>query len=158
MFVSYQITWWQINVIMLYWTRQPRGYTLCIQQKCDKSALCVQQIDVAKEIKFRSCYMMFFITVILTILSTVQRRKWSPTRNDPQTGNDPQIGPQMTPNCKWSPMWTANDPAGKWRMAWSLVSWIFLKFFNFTFIFIYFLQLNDELDKHKEKIFWRRKL
>ena len=31
-------------------------------------------------------------------------------------------------------------------------------FFNFTFIFIYFLQLNDELDKHKEKIFWRRKL
>ena len=33
--------------------------TLCIQQKCDESALCVQQIDVAKEIKFRSRYMMF---------------------------------------------------------------------------------------------------
>ena len=28
--------------------------TLCIQQKCDESALCVQQIDVAKGIKFRS--------------------------------------------------------------------------------------------------------
>ena len=35
---------------------------LCIQQKCDESALCVQ-IDVAKEIKypeeFRSRYAMF---------------------------------------------------------------------------------------------------
>ena len=34
--------------------------TLRIQEKCDESALCVQQIDVAKEIKFRSRYMMFF--------------------------------------------------------------------------------------------------
>ena len=33
--------------------------TLCIQQKCDESALFVQQIDVANEIKFRSRYMMF---------------------------------------------------------------------------------------------------
>ena len=33
--------------------------TLCIQQKCDESALRAQQIDVAKEIKFRSRYMMF---------------------------------------------------------------------------------------------------
>ena len=33
--------------------------TLCIQQKYDEPALCVQQIHVAKEIKFRSCYMMF---------------------------------------------------------------------------------------------------
>ena len=36
---------------------------LCIQQKCDESALCVQQIDVAKEMKypeeFRSCCAMF---------------------------------------------------------------------------------------------------
>ena len=32
--------------------------TLCIQQKCNESALSVQQIDVAKEIKFRSRYMM----------------------------------------------------------------------------------------------------
>ena len=34
-------------------------------------------------------------------------RKWS------QTGNDPQIGPQMIPNHKWSPMWEANDPRRK---------------------------------------------
>ena len=40
--------------------------------------------------------------------------------NDPQTANDPRIGPQMIPNRKWSPMWTANDPAGKRGMAWSL--------------------------------------
>ena len=26
------------------------------------------------------------------------------------------------------------------------------------FLFIYFRQLNDELDKHNEKIFWQRKL
>ena len=36
---------------------------LCIQQTCDESALCVQQSDVAKEIKhaeeFRSRYAMF---------------------------------------------------------------------------------------------------
>ena len=36
---------------------------LCIQQKCDESAFCVQQIDVAKKIKypeeFRSRYAMF---------------------------------------------------------------------------------------------------
>ena len=39
----------------------------------------------------------------------------------------------------------------------------FLEFFKFfilfLYLFIYFHQLNDELDKHiKEKIFWRRKL
>ena len=48
--------------------------TLCIQQKCPESALCVQQIDIAETLrdprKFRSRYMMF-ITVILTILSTM---------------------------------------------------------------------------------------
>ena len=32
----------------------------------------------------------------------VQRRKWSPTANHPQTRNDSQIGPQMTPNRKYS--------------------------------------------------------
>ena len=38
------------------------------------------------------------------LVSTVQRRKWSPTANDPQTGNEPQIGPQMIPDedRKWS--------------------------------------------------------
>ena len=30
------------------------------------------------------------------------------TRNDPWTGNDPEIGPQMIPKRKWSPMWPAN--------------------------------------------------
>ena len=44
-------------------------------------------------------------------LESVQRRKWSPTANDPQTGNDPQ----MIPNPKWFPMCTANVPAGTWH-------------------------------------------
>ena len=34
--------------------------TLCIQQKYDESALCVRQIDVAKEIKFRCRYMFVY--------------------------------------------------------------------------------------------------
>ena len=42
-----------------YWTRQHYVSWIPNEQKCDKSALCVQQIDVAKEIKFRSGYMIF---------------------------------------------------------------------------------------------------
>ena len=43
-------------------------------------------------------------------ITSVQRRKWSPTENDPQTGNDPQIGPQMIPDVyrKWSRRKTRN--------------------------------------------------
>ena len=59
-----------------------------------------------------------------------------PKANYPQTGNDPQIGPQMIPNHKWSLMLTSNDPTSKGGMAWSLVSWVFL-FFYFIFIFIF---------------------
>ena len=43
----------------------------------------------------------------------VQRRKWSRDRKWFPTGNDPQIGPQMIPDRKWSPDWTANDPGKK---------------------------------------------
>ena len=32
----------------------------------------------------------------------VQYRKWSPTANDPETANDPQNGPQMILDRKWS--------------------------------------------------------
>ena len=63
--------------------------------------------------------MPLLLTALVRDTGTVQRRKWSPTANDPQTGKDPQIGPQMIPNLKWSQMWTANDPGGKGGMAWS---------------------------------------
>ena len=43
----------------------------------------------------------------------VQRRKWFRDRKWSPTGNDPQIGPQMIPDRKWSPDWTANDPGKK---------------------------------------------
>ena len=33
----------------------------------------------------------------------------------PRTANDPQIGPQMVPDRKWSPYWTPNDPDQKIR-------------------------------------------
>ena len=53
---------------------------------------------------------------------TVQYRKWSPTANDPETANDPQSGPQMILDRKWSPKSTANDPERKIGMAWTQVS------------------------------------
>ena len=73
-------------------------------------------------------------------------RKWSPnwTANDLPIGNDPQIEPQMISrsemipklNRKWSR--TANDPAGIWGMAWSLVSWNFsIFYFNFDISFFF---------------------
>ena len=42
-------------------------------------------------------------------------------------------------------MWTANDPAGKgeWHGVW-------LPGFFLIVVFIYFHQLNDELDEHNE--------
>ena len=60
-------------------------------------------------------------------------------------------------SCNRSPMWTANDPTEKleWHGVW--FPGFFLSSY-FIFIFIYFHQLNNELDKHKEKIVLRRKL
>ena len=63
--------------------------------------------------------------------------------------------PQMIPDRKWSPMWTASDPR---RKTWNGMEFGFPDFFILIFVFIYLHQLNDELDKHKEKIFWQRKL
>ena len=40
--------------------------------------------------------------------------------NDPRTANDPQIGPQMISDRKWSPYWAANDPDQKIGMAWMM--------------------------------------
>ena len=56
--------------------------------------------------------------------STVQYRKWSPTENDPETANDPQNGPQMILDRKWSPKLTANDPVKTWGMEWILWDWL----------------------------------
>ena len=47
---------------------------------------------------------------------SVQYRKWSPTANDPQNG------PQMILDRKWSPKSTANDPEKKIGMTWTQVS------------------------------------
>ena len=74
----------------------------------------------------------------------------------------------MIPDRKWSPNWTLNDPESqvipdvdrKWsrRKARTGMEFRFPVLFLIFLIFIYFHQLNDELDKHKEKIFWQRKL
>ena len=58
------------------------------------------------------------------ICSTVQYRKWSPTVNDPETANDPQNGPQMILDRKWSLKSTANDPVETWGMEWILWDWL----------------------------------
>ena len=49
------------------------------------------------------------ISVTKTKYSTVQYRKWSPTANDPETANDPQNGPQMILDRKWSRKKIRND-------------------------------------------------
>ena len=50
-------------------------------------------------------------------------------------------------------MWTANDPAGEreWHGVW--FPGFLSSFFFIMFTFIYFHPLNDELDKHEEKVF-----
>ena len=69
------------------------------------------------------CDSMIFLSASTAacIRSTaVQYRKWSPTANDPETENDPQNGPQMILDRKWSPKSTANDPVKNWGMEWIL--------------------------------------
>ena len=62
-------------------------------------------MSVKKTLKFVSGGRNFMILV--------QYRKWSPTANDPETANDPQNGPQMILDRKWSPKSTAKDPERK---------------------------------------------
>ena len=57
-------------------------------------------------------------------LTPVQYRKWSPTVNDPETANDPQNGPQMILDRKWSLKSTTNDPVKTWGMEWILWEWL----------------------------------
>ena len=61
----------------------------------------------------------------------VQYRKWSPTANDPETANDPQNGPQMILDLKWSPKSTANDPERKIGMTWTQVGGSSCRFYYY---------------------------
>ena len=63
--------------------------------------------------------LLFLLYVCWDLRSTVQYRKWSPTTTDPETANDPQNGPQMILDRKWSPKSTANDPERKIGMTWT---------------------------------------
>ena len=86
------------------------------------------------------------------IPSIIERRKWSPT------ANDPQIEPQMIPDLQWSR--TSNDPrCGPQMIPPEKENGMEFGFpdFKIFFLFIYFRQLNDELDKHNEKIFCERR-
>ena len=53
-----------------------------------------------------------------TTVEAVQYRKWSPTAYDPQNG------PQMILDRKWSLKPTANDPVKTWGMEWILWDWL----------------------------------
>ena len=70
-------------------------------------------------------------TRTLEIGCTVQYRKWSPTANDPETANDPQNGPKMILDRKWSPKLTANDHERKIGRAWTHVSGSSCKFYYY---------------------------
>ena len=72
---------------------------------------------------FVVCY-FFICRQTLPQRGTVQYRKWSPTANDPETANDPQNGPQMILDRKWSLKSTANDPVKTWGMEWILWEWL----------------------------------
>ena len=77
------------------------------------------------------------ISRLSQIKTAVQRRKWSPTANDPQTGNDPQIEPQVIPN--------RNDPRcgpqmipsenEEWHGVWILGLILFYFLLLYLFIF-----------------------
>ena len=60
-----------------------------------------------------------------------QYRNWSPTANDPETANNPQNGPQMILDRKWSPKSTANDPERKIGMTWTQVSGSSCRFYYY---------------------------
>ena len=62
---------------------------------------------------------------------TVQYRNWSPTANDPETANNPQNGPQMILDRKWSPKSTANDPERKIGMTWTQFSGSSCRFYYY---------------------------
>ena len=80
----------------------------------------VEQFPLSNYIKYTSSIATFieYTVVLRTDSNDIYRLKWVQLYN---AANDPQIGPQMIPNCKWSLMWTANDPGGKRGMAWSLL-------------------------------------
>ena len=65
------------------------------------------------------------------LYGAVQYRKWSPTANDPETANDPQNGPQMILDRKWSLKSTANDPERKIGMTWTQVSGSSCRFYYY---------------------------
>ena len=67
----------------------------------------------------------------VTIVGIVQYRKWSPTATDPETANDPQNGPQMILDRKWSPKSTANDPVRKIGMTWTQVGGSSCRFYYY---------------------------
>ena len=46
------------------------------------------------------------------------------TANDPETANDPQNGPQMILDRKWSLKSAASDPVKTWGMEWILWDWL----------------------------------
>ena len=63
-----------------------------------------------KLIKFASYNFVTIWRFTAIYLRYVPVRKWSQDRKWSRTTNDPQIGPQMIPDRKWSPYWPANDP------------------------------------------------
>ena len=93
--------------------------------------LCFAPFVFLGSIVLTSLFPLFYVTREFyrflhrgALRGTVQYRKWSPTANDPETANDPQNGPQMILDRKWSLKSTANDPVKTWGMEWILWDWL----------------------------------
>ena len=72
---------------------------------------------VVKRVKWRKV-----CNIINLFLGISQGLCTAPQNNDPRPQILPQIRPQMIPNRKWSPMWTASDPSRKIWNGMELVS------------------------------------
>ena len=99
--------------------------------------------------KFCTGFLLFLPCFHRFLVENYETRELYSAANDPQTmqtGNDPQIGPQMIPNGKCPRCGPQMIPLEneEWHGVW---------FPGFFLFFILFSSLNDELDKHKEKIF-----
>ena len=103
---------WQIFVVIYY----RRLITSLALKKCEikKTAIWPKIFWYIVFVHWKSKLLNFLVDFVLILnKSSVQYRKWSPTANDPQNG------PQMILDRKWSLKSTANDPVKTWGMEWN---------------------------------------
>ena len=94
---------------------------LRLEKQCPKQGMYFRIFFVLNRVRVSNPQRLTYTQMLV---EPVQYRKWSPTANDPETANDPQNGPQMILDRKWSLKSTANDPVKSWGMEWILWDWL----------------------------------